>query len=111
MCSRRPCMPRCGGTGGGGQCAPDDLVCLGGGTGGGGQCAPDDLVCLGGGTDGNPPLDEKSGGIGACFDGIDNDGDGKIDQEDTIDWAEAVHLPRQFQVEQEVLLLVIIPLG
>ena len=73
-----------GGTGGGGQCAPDDLVCLGGGTGGGGQCAPDDLVCLGGGTDGNPPLDEKSGGIGACFDGIDNDGDGKIDQEDTI---------------------------
>ena len=40
---------------GGGQCAPDDLVCLGGGTGGGdggtgggGQCAPDDLVCLGG---------------------------------------------------------------
>jgi plastocyanin len=81
-----PDDPSCGTPGsGGGQCAPDDLVCLGGGTGGGGSCAPDDLVCLGGGTGGTPPLDEKSGGLGACFDGIDNDGDGKIDQEDTID--------------------------
>ena len=65
----------------GDQCDPFDPSCSHPPANDDDQCDPFDPNCSGGGPP--PPVTEHVGGRNACFDGIDNDGDGKTDRADS----------------------------